>query len=92
MWDLKHWELCCSQRGPGGFVAICPSQEAAPGMDVLTWLSHPSKNIPRAKELAQTGGIHTSTHGGKVKPGLEFPGWLNNRKKKKSLNLDVTWK
>lgn len=43
--------------------SICPSQEAALGMDVLTWVSHPSQ-----KELAQTGGFTPALQEGKSNP------------------------
>lgn len=73
---------------------ICPSQEAALGMDVLIWVSHARKSLEQAsrqKGTGSDGGIHTSTQGGKVKPYLELPGWLKTRKKF-SLNSEITWK
>lgn len=53
----------------------------------------------QGKGAGSDRGIYTSTNGGKVKPHLELPGWLNNREKIKikmefelGCNLEITRK
>lgn len=83
MWDLKHRELCCPQRGAGGFVAICPWHECAD--PAVTSKQKQSQS----KGTASDRGIHTSTDG-QTRPGA--PWRAEQQKKKLSLNLDATWK
>lgn len=68
---------------------ICPSQEAALGMDVLIWVSHARKSLEQASRQKGTGSDRGDSHQHSRRESQTLPGapWMAENQKKIQFEL-----